>query len=556
MYKIIQHSPHAKIYPNLSTPITIGRSRRNHIHLKGKNISRKHCQIFETKGSLFLQDLKSVNGTFLQGQSVGLKKIELGTPFSVGNQVLTLVVQESSEVVSQGFLTLPHWLVRTHSAPRSHWLATTPPPSKKISARLKKMSARLVRPKRPRVPKPLKVPVLTRVSFGSAGSRVHFYRGILMGLLLFTGFALYWRFGGNSQKPPKTVPPELFSLRQLPPEKRPYFQESTRQSIQNGIDYLLRHQQPDGSWDPHQFTKLCVSGRCTETGEPYNVVGITGLVLLVLLAEDGLTQPRYQSACAKALQFLLASQQEDGLWGNPQGKYTYNHAIATLGVAEAMSLSPQPRWSVPLKKALTKIIALQNEDGGWRYGLSSKEISDLAVTGWMIQALFMGRKAQVPLSAVHFLKAQEFLQTRFSTKAGRAFYLSPQEIPLLNASGTDSLTATYWICASLFQQKIFPQSLLLLTSPEWRPKRVNYYYWLRGSEALRMTRAESYESWYQYLAQACVPHQEKKGCASGSFPPIDVWSTSGGRLYSTAMAILALQSSYRYHPEASWITYE
>ncbi|MEK7487144.1 MAG: FHA domain-containing protein, partial [Planctomycetota bacterium] len=551
MYKIIQHSPYSKTYPNLSTPITIGRSRRNHIFLKGKNISRKHCQIFETKGTLFLQDLKSVNGTYLQGHSVGLKKIELGTPFSVGPLILTLLLQETTEPSFPEMSLLPHWLLRKNTSPALHWLATSVP--------LKKISARLKLPKRPKAPKipsigsrsTKKNPSLSPSSFFSKFRPLGIGIGIGLGLTLLLTF-IYWHFLGYAPKTNlKENAPDLFSLRRLPPSKRPYFEPQIQQAIQEGIHYLLRHQSANGSWEPHHFNQECQQNPCTELGEEYNTIGMTGLTILVLLAEEGLAQSQYQSACQNALQFLVASQQEDGLFGPPRGKYTYNHAIATLALAEAMILSPQPRWSLPLKKALTKIVSLQNRDGGWRYGLSSQETSDLSVTGWMIKALFMGRKAQVPISAAHFLKAQHFLQSRFHPESGSAFYLSPEELTSPNPP-LESMTATYLICATLFQQKLPAKSLARLSRPKWEPKEVNYYYWLQGSEALHLTQSDEFRFWYQDLVLACLPHQEKQFCRRGSFPPVDFWSSVGGRLYSTLAVLLALQSSYRYHPEATW----
>ena len=36
------------------------------------------------------------------------------------------------------------------------------------------------------------------------------------------------------------------------------------------------------------------------------------------------------------------------------------------------------------------------------------------------------------------------------------------------------------------------------------------------------------------------------GCARGSWPPTDQWGAHGGRIYSTALAVLTLEVYYRF----------
>ena len=65
-------------------PATIGRAREATITLPHTLVSRQHCEIFEKDDQLFVKDLKSLNGTYVNNQ-----KISDSTPLLDG-QLLTL----------------------------------------------------------------------------------------------------------------------------------------------------------------------------------------------------------------------------------------------------------------------------------------------------------------------------------------------------------------------------------------------------------------------------------------------------------------------------------
>jgi hypothetical protein len=59
-----------------------------------------------------------------------------------------------------------------------------------------------------------------------------------------------------------------------------------------------------------------------------------------------------------------------------------------------------------------------------------------------------------------------------------------------------------------------------------------------------------WQRWAHALSSAVVMRQRRNGNAKGSWDPDCAWGVEGGRVYSTAMAVLMLQAEYRY---ARWL---
>jgi hypothetical protein len=71
----------------------IGRSHENHIQMKDRFVSRKHLEISRRNSKFFLKDLKSENGTFVDGEPIKPGKeleVKEGLPISIGMSVLCL----------------------------------------------------------------------------------------------------------------------------------------------------------------------------------------------------------------------------------------------------------------------------------------------------------------------------------------------------------------------------------------------------------------------------------------------------------------------------------
>lgn len=82
-----ENGPFLKSFKISNKLVVAGRDKTADLRIQDKYISRKHFQIeFLGKGKLFLQDLGSANGTFLNGKKVEQSKLEDGDEIIVGEK--------------------------------------------------------------------------------------------------------------------------------------------------------------------------------------------------------------------------------------------------------------------------------------------------------------------------------------------------------------------------------------------------------------------------------------------------------------------------------------
>ena len=80
-----------EVYPLFENrEITVGRSPTNNIFIRDRNVSRVHCQVVVTDQGVFLSDLQSTNGTYVNAQRVSETKLSIGDEIRVGTTLLKL----------------------------------------------------------------------------------------------------------------------------------------------------------------------------------------------------------------------------------------------------------------------------------------------------------------------------------------------------------------------------------------------------------------------------------------------------------------------------------
>ena len=340
-------------------------------------------------------------------------------------------------------------------------------------------------------------------------------------------------------------------------------------AVADGLAWLAAHQSPDGSWSSHKFTDQCGSigsDPCDGPGDRSTSVGVTGLALMAFLAEGNTThRGRYRDEVASGLGWLISEQDPlKGLFGKRQNvTHIYNHAIATLALCEAAAFTEAPtlRWSA--KRAIDWITLARNPFGGWRYESPPTGDNDTSVTAWMVQAVKAAELAGLRIDMRNYEGALTVIVTMTDPSTGRVGYDSPgsysSRVTGINdqyqPEAGEAMTAAGLLSRLLLGQspaEEFVQAhamLLVAKPPEWGEFVVDYYYWFYGSQAMwQMGDGEEaywWTSWRVALDRVLINSQRQDGDSRGSWDPVGAWGFSAGRVYSTAMALLSLQSRWR-----------
>lgn len=92
----------------VSTPCLIGRSKEAGLTVTHPAMSRKHCELYEEGGKLYLRDNSSLNGTMFGGEYVEEPVcLQLGDTFTVGELAFTVssasvpLSEEQQEIVNR-----------------------------------------------------------------------------------------------------------------------------------------------------------------------------------------------------------------------------------------------------------------------------------------------------------------------------------------------------------------------------------------------------------------------------------------------------------------------
>ncbi len=155
--------------------------------------------------------------------------------------------------------------------------------------------------------------------------------------------------------------------------------------------------------------------------------------MLAQLGETKETSP----VLARAVDYLLADQEEDGSW---YGRWGMNYIYGTWSALCALNAAGHDPASAPIRKAVEWLVGIQNPDGGWGEDAASYKLeyrgyeragSTASQTAWALIALMAAGEADHPAVArgVNYLArtqgADGLWGEEFYTGTGfpRVFYL-------------------------------------------------------------------------------------------------------------------------------------
>ncbi|HEU4395803.1 MAG TPA: prenyltransferase/squalene oxidase repeat-containing protein [Planctomycetota bacterium] len=338
----------------------------------------------------------------------------------------------------------------------------------------------------------------------------------------------------------------------------------TEEAVFRGLEWLKAHQSPNGSWNSDGFEEACGDAKCGGSGGPLYDVGVTGLATLAFLGYGETHKtPRYGQVVRNAMKFLKNMQDAEGCFGaRTSPHFTYNHAIATLAMAEAYGLTQSPLFKSSAQNGVNFILQCRNPGLAWRYGVRPQD-NDTSITGWMVMALKSAKSAGLDVPDEAFRGAVAWLDKVTDPETGRAGYTAlgngpcrPVELmKQFPSNKSESLTAIA-VLSRIFSGAKRDDlmvargiALCVATLPHYdlQAGTVDHTYWHFGTLAAFQVGGDAWESWHEPMKTALLAGQRKEeGHARGSWDPSDPWGGEGGRIYSTALAVMSLEVYYRY----------
>lgn len=254
------------------------------------------------------------------------------------------------------------------------------------------------------------------------------------------------------------------------------------ESLAQALDWFCRHQEGDGSWDAGKWG-----------GNPQFEAALTGLPVIALL--DGSPSPERLAAARRAVDHLQRLQQSDGTFGAPFGTSAFVQGVSTCALLRAWHEWKEQPLQQSAEAAVQAVIASQLPSGGWAPAPGAAPLP--LVTHWHREALVWASDLGLPQVAPALQRADAWLASQPTDAASHP--------PDPGAALAD-----------------FHQAYVTISHLRQTP----------SSEALAQR---------QRIQDSLIGRQTRTGEVAGTWEPTDQWSRAGGRLYSTALASLALR---------------
>ena len=325
----------------------------------------------------------------------------------------------------------------------------------------------------------------------------------------------------------------------------------TEQAVAAALEWLAKSQNKDGRWDPSRTEggrENRALGHDRQGAGSQADSGITSLAVLSFLASGhSHLEGQYRETVQNGLEYLISQQQTDGCLAGDATLYAkmYCHSMTLLALSEALALTGDSRLVHAVQRGVDYTVKAQNRtDGSWRY--QPGDPGDMSQFGWQVLALHSAELGgvHVPQRSKDLMK--KFLERSTSGKSkGLASYRSG-EGP--NATMTaEALVCRYFLNGDVGQ--LTTEEAANYVSREMPSSHhMNFYYWYYGTMAMYHAGGDSWDQWNRRLQDTLLTTQVRQGSEAGSWQPNGIWSSYGGRVYSTSMAALSLQVYYRYLP--------
>jgi hypothetical protein len=334
---------------------------------------------------------------------------------------------------------------------------------------------------------------------------------------------------------------------------------ATEEAVAKALRWLAAHQGEDGGFDADGFGAACDCG-----GEGGGWHGervpcpfdreVTALATLAFLGaghthRDG----AYRDNVARALAWLRGAG--DGT--------LFAIAYATQALAEAYDMTGDDDLRPAVEAGVARLLAARQKDGAWRY--FEAPVSDVPTTTAVVCALRVAEEAGFRPDGAYKAPVLALLDALLDRETGRVAYHPGADrlgYTPTTANAASALLVRVWLGAVRTPEAALSMRALSDRRPKWSIKykrmkvqgverevqigNLDLYGWWHGTEALARTGGPGWTAWNDALKRALLSHQRPSGHAAGSWDPEGTYGRVGGRVFSTALGALMLQSYCRY----------
>jgi len=338
------------------------------------------------------------------------------------------------------------------------------------------------------------------------------------------------------------------------------------EAVNRGLAWLADHQNADGSWTAKIGFKLNNDFRYTADDKGH--LGVTSLACMAFLAGGHLPgRGKYGKNVDAGLKFVLSCVQEDG-YITYGGTRMYDHAFATLFLAEVYGMTSREDVKASLQKAVDFIVKSQNVEGGWRYEPYSQE-SDMSIVVCQVIALRAARNIgiRVPRSTVE--RAARYVVDSAVTRdgimdpgMGYAGSFGGSEVGTFHYQKDVHSRSSFPLTAAgvtalhglgIYSDELIKKGLNYLSSnlasfnrepsPTHGANTGHYYFWYGhyyGVQAMYTAGSPYWEPYFTELRAQLFRMQKPDGSWPNDVGP--------GPAFGTAVAVLILEIPYRFLP--------
>lgn len=322
--------------------------------------------------------------------------------------------------------------------------------------------------------------------------------------------------------------------------------EESERAVAAALDWLARHQQPDGGWGCKTFVQQCKDPNCEPhggiAGADYPMAATAfGLLPFFAAGQTHESKGPYQATIRKGLIWMV--QHQDQKTGRLGTGSMYEQGLATIALCEAYGLSRDPKLRVPAQAAVRFTEDAQNDtSGGWHYTANPPTVGDTSVFGWQFMSLKTAEMAGLDVDKATLVKAQKFLVSVSKGKAGGLSSYMPE------SGASPAMSAVGLLCNQYRGRKRTNPAMEEGTNymmANLNHAKADSYFLYYASLAMHNLPGPEWDKWNRETQKFLVDSQIKEGCAAGSWRPT---GHTAGPVMSTSIHALTLEVYYRYSP--------